>query len=161
MKPKNISQRSILVIVPMVLFLVLTFVIVLFVYQLPMGPRLETASLVTNGAMSSNKSDVLYAPAADAVCGETGVWNVLVLGSDAADLYYPEGSDLTRVVRVDFPNKQVSIYAFSRDLWVDTSNLGFTNPEINATKLGLVYRAAIPYWQKLYAADERRLTTKR
>jgi LCP family protein required for cell wall assembly len=80
--------------------------------------------------------------AANEVCGETAVWNVLVLGSDAADLYYPQGSDLTRIVRVDFPNKQVSMFAFTRDLWVDTLNLGFTNPTINATKLGLVYHEA-------------------
>ena len=74
------------------------------------------------------------------VCGETHVWNVLVVGSDAADLnYYPQGADLTRIVRVDFPNKKVSSFAFSRDLWVDTGKLNYKDPELDATKLGLVY----------------------
>jgi LCP family protein required for cell wall assembly len=77
-----------------------------------------------------------------AVCGETEVWNILVLGSDAADLYYPQGSDLTRAMRVDFPNKTVSIFAFSRDLWVDASSLGLHDPDINFTKLGMVFYEA-------------------
>jgi LCP family protein required for cell wall assembly len=76
------------------------------------------------------------------VCGESGVWNILVLGSDAADLYYPEGSDLTRVMRVDFPNKKVSIFAFTRDLWVDASGLGFQDPDITFTRLGMVFYEA-------------------
>jgi LCP family protein required for cell wall assembly len=75
-------------------------------------------------------------------CGETEVWNILVLGSDAADLYYPQGADLTRVVRVDFPNKKAAVYAFSRDLWVDVSSLDFTNPSITSIKLGMAFYEA-------------------
>jgi LCP family protein required for cell wall assembly len=91
-------------------------------------------------------SDQSIAPAATAarkvVCGENEAWNVLVLGSDAADLYYPQGSDLTRVLRVDFPNKEVSVFALSRDLLVDASELGFQNPDITTTRLGMVFYEA-------------------
>jgi LCP family protein required for cell wall assembly len=76
------------------------------------------------------------------VCGETAVLNVLVLGSDANDLWYPQGADLTRVVHVDFLNKTVSIFSFSRDLWVDASSLDFTNPDIESAKLGIIYNEA-------------------
>jgi len=73
------------------------------------------------------------------VCGETATWNILVIGSDLNETSPVRGSDLTRVMRVDFPNRKVSVYAFPRDLWVDTSGLGLTNPTINATRLGMVF----------------------
>jgi anionic cell wall polymer biosynthesis LytR-Cps2A-Psr (LCP) family protein len=34
------------------------------------------------------------------------------------------------------------MFAFSRDLWVDTTGLGLTNPTINATRLGMVFYEA-------------------
>jgi LCP family protein required for cell wall assembly len=92
--------------------------------------------------MPVQPASVASTTANQAVCGESGVWNILILGSDAADLYYPEGSDLTRVMRVDFPNKKVSIFAFTRDLWVDTSGLDFRDPDITNTKLGMVFYEA-------------------
>jgi LCP family protein required for cell wall assembly len=49
------------------------------------------------------------------------------------------GSDLTRILRADFPKRTAIIYAFPRELWVDTANLGLTNPTINATFLGQVF----------------------
>jgi LCP family protein required for cell wall assembly len=75
-------------------------------------------------------------------CGESSVWNVLVLGSDAADLRGEKGSDLTRMLRVDFPNKRVTVYAFPRQLWVDTAGMGLSNPTVNATQLGTVFYEA-------------------
>ncbi|HEY3312944.1 MAG TPA: LCP family protein [Anaerolineales bacterium] len=72
-------------------------------------------------------------------CGETGAWNILVLGSDLRETSRLRGSDLTRVMRVDFSNNRVIVYAFPRDLWVDTTGLGLTNPTINATQLGMVF----------------------
>lgn len=74
-----------------------------------------------------------------AVCGETAAWNVLILGSDLNETSPLRGSDLTRVMRVDFPNRKVIVYAFPRDLWVDTAGLGLTNPTINSTQLGMVF----------------------
>ena len=72
-------------------------------------------------------------------CGESGAWNVLVIGSDFADMRGPKGSDLTRMMKVDFSGNKVSIYSLSRDLWVDTTGVGLTNPNIDATRLGMVY----------------------
>ncbi|HEX2997786.1 MAG TPA: LCP family protein [Anaerolineales bacterium] len=72
-------------------------------------------------------------------CGETAIWNILILGSDAGDMRGEKGSDLTRMARVDFINKKVTIYSFSRDLWVDTTGLNLNYPMINATKLGRVF----------------------
>ncbi len=114
-------------------------------YRTPLGEALEVTS-VTNVIPVSGQVDSNPAgePALEQepVCGETAVWNVLVLGSDAADLRGDKGSDLTRVVRVDFPNKQVTMFAFSRDLWVDTAGLGLTNPTIDAAQLGMVFYEA-------------------
>jgi hypothetical protein len=76
------------------------------------------------------------------VCGENEAWNILVLGSDASESFGTPGSDLTRVLRVDFPNKKVAIFAFSRDLLVDASALGFQDPDITITKLGMVFYEA-------------------
>lgn len=100
-------------------------------YQSPLGPALE-----------SSLPSSIPAVAQAEVCGESAVWNVLVLGSDAADLRDPKGSDLTRMLRVDFPNKSVIMYSFPRDLWVETTGLGLTNPTINATRLGMVFYEA-------------------
>ena len=115
-------------------------------YQKPLGSALNISSRSAPVATPTTAAVIPVAPAPTntpvGVCGETAVWNVLVLGSDAADLYYPQGSDLTRVVRVDFQNKKVSIYSFSRDLWMDTSDLGLTNPSIESAKLGMVFYEA-------------------
>ena len=78
-------------------------------------------------------------PAQTAGCGETGAWNVLILGSDYSEMRGPKGSDLTRMLHADFTNKRVVVYAFSRDLWVDTTGLGLTSPNIDATRLGMVF----------------------
>jgi LCP family protein required for cell wall assembly len=98
----------------------------------PIPAASPTANLPTNTAVS---------PAVDVseVCGETGAWNVLILGSDASELRGPKGSDLTRAARIDFSNKKVVIYAFTRDLWVTTTSVGFTNPAINMDRLGQIF----------------------
>jgi len=83
--------------------------------------------------------ELIFAPAQGETCGETGGWNVLILGSDYAELRGKKGSDFTRMVHADFTNKRVAAYAFSRDLWVDTAGLGLINPTVNATQLGMVF----------------------
>lgn len=105
-------------------------------YQQPLGIALQG---------NATPISVTFAPLVNtttAVCGETTAWNVLVLGSDAGEQRGEKGSDLTRMLRVDFPNKQVTVYAFSRGLWVDTTGLGLTNPAIDAAKLGTVFYEA-------------------
>lgn len=145
-QPKKKSNLALVLLTILVILMVPLGVIVWRLYTQPMGPGLETASPTDTTAPQSQSTDTLTPPAPTAttveVCGETGIWNVLVLGSDAADLYYPQGSDLIRVVRVDFPNRAVTVFSFSRDLWVDTASLGLTNPAVNATRLGMVYHEA-------------------
>jgi LCP family protein required for cell wall assembly len=87
------------------------------------------------------------------VCGETTPWNILVLGSDAGDLRGEKGSDLTRILRVDFPNRKVTVFAFPRDLWVDTTGLGLTDPTVDATRLGNVFYEARSRSTKTNAKD--------
>lgn len=111
-------------------------------YQTPLGPALESAAPTKSLAGTQNLIGRIMSVAQDKVCDETAAWNVLVLGSDAADLRGEKGSDFTRMIRVDFPNKKVTIFAFSRDLWVDTTGLGLMNPTINATQLGEVFYQA-------------------
>jgi LCP family protein required for cell wall assembly len=108
-------------------------------YRAPLGPALDVPG-PTAAVVEVQANQI---PAAQpAVCGEKEAWNLLVLGSDAADLMEPKGSDLTRMVRADFPNKKVTIFAFPRDLWVDTAGLGLTNPDIAAIQLGQVFYEA-------------------
>ena len=119
-------------------------------YHAPLGPALVPTAIPTDA--DPVQAQIILTPNPEptpipvveqaGVCGETAVWNVLVLGSDAADLRPPKGSDLTRMLRVDFPNRRVTMFAFSRDLWVDTTGLGLTNPTINATRLGMVFYEA-------------------
>ena len=49
------------------------------------------------------------------------------------------GDAVTRAARIDFSNKKVVIYAFTRDLWVTTTSVGFTNPLITTDRLGQVF----------------------
>jgi len=110
-------------------------------YRAPLGPALPatpTPMLVSNQAAATT----VPTQAQPGVCDETTAWNILILGSDAADLREPKGSDLTRILRVDFPNRKVIMYTFPRRLWVDTAGLGLTNPTVDATQLGTVYYEA-------------------
>jgi LCP family protein required for cell wall assembly len=110
-------------------------------YHSPLGPELPatpTPILISNQVASTT----MPIQAQPEVCGETTAWNILVLGSDAGELLNDKGSDLTRVVRVDFPNKKVTVYAFPRDLWVDTAGLGLDRPTISSTQLGMVFYEA-------------------
>jgi LCP family protein required for cell wall assembly len=108
-------------------------------YRAPLGAALEsnTAAVLPQSEQPAQPEFVQTD-----VCGETGAWNVLVLGSDAAELRGPKGSDLTRMLHVDFANKKVTVYAFPRQLWVDTSGLGLTNPTVDAAQLGEVFYEA-------------------
>lgn len=114
-------------------------------YQTPMGPSLDTN---TPTPMPIKAEENLPTPTAipvsnqTLVCGESAVWNILVLGSNTNDLMGNKGTDLIRMMHVDFPNKKVAIYAFPYDLWVDTNGLGLTDPAVNATQLGKVFYEA-------------------
>ena len=135
MKIKNMAGMVLLGLVILVAFVVTVWSV--RAYRQPLGPALQGDQATPTVVANTQAADVQAA-----VCGETSAWNVLILGSDAADLRGVKGSDLTRMLRVDFPNKKVTIFAFSRDLWVDTTGLGLTNPTIDATQLGAVFYEA-------------------
>ena len=75
-------------------------------YRAPLGPALQPTPIPTTIPV---QGQIILTPNPEptpipitvvdpaAVCGESTVWNVLVLGSDAADLRPPKGSDLTRM----------------------------------------------------------------
>lgn len=101
-------------------------------YQQPLGPELDSDVPIETPTTIEQTT----------VCGESVVWNLLVLGSDTVVMRGDRGSDLTRMMRVDFPNKKVTVYTFPRNLWVNTTGLGLTNPTIEATELGTVFYEA-------------------
>jgi LCP family protein required for cell wall assembly len=140
-------------------------------YQQPLGPTLDGDSALGTMVADSLVEEATATPipatptaiqtsAPAEVCGETSSWNLLVLGSDVVVMRGDKGSDFTRMMKVDFPNRQVTIYAFARDLWVNTSSLGLYYPTVNATELGTVfyegYRRSPSYNQReamVYATD--------
>ncbi len=81
-------------------------------------------------------------PTENKVCGQSGAMTILIIGSDAGDLRGRPGADLTRLTRVNFSDKKVSMFAFPRDLWVDARGLGFENPLITETTMGEIYYEA-------------------
>ncbi|MEI6289977.1 MAG: LCP family protein [Chloroflexota bacterium] len=86
-------------------------------------------------------------------CSGSGSMNILVIGSDYAELKGEKGSDLTRIVRVDFDNKKAAIFSFSRDLLVDTTGLGLVNPVVNSSRLGMVFYEGRIRSPQLLASD--------
>jgi LCP family protein required for cell wall assembly len=126
-------------------------------YRRGLGPALEPVAptatpaadlvvVVTTPTFTSTPPPVVVSTAAPlgpaVVCGESTAWNLLILGADTVALRGNRGADLTRVIRLDFPNRKVTVYAFSRDLWVNTSGMGLNNPTLDATELGTVFYEA-------------------
>lgn len=112
-------------------------VIVVKAYRSPLGPGLEAAAPIKSQPDTTAPN---LQPAV--VCGESTAWNVLVLGTDSGEVRGEKGSDLTRILRVDFPNRKVTMYTFPRRLWVDTAGLGLTNPTVDAAQLGTIFYEA-------------------
>ena len=140
MKPKNIAVIVLFGAVVVAIFGLTVFVVK--AYRSPLGPALSVATS-TLLPVEGIQVGLTAAPIVDqSVCGETAAWNILVLGSDAGEMRGDKGTDLTRMLRVDFLNRRVTIYTFPRDLWVDTAGLGLTNPAVDATQLGTVFYEA-------------------
>jgi LCP family protein required for cell wall assembly len=139
MNPK--SNSGIFVLVLVVLAILSMSVIAVKAYRSPLGPALPATP---TPIMANNEVAATVAPAQQPanICGETTVWNLLILGSDVAYMRGEKGSDFVRLLRVDFPNRRVTIFAFPRNLWVDAAGLGLMNPTVNATQLGTVFYEA-------------------
>ncbi|HLO17787.1 MAG TPA: LCP family protein [Anaerolineales bacterium] len=115
-------------------------------YYSPLGDGLQMPTVAVGTSdmqvIPTATAITIAALAQESVCGESGVWNVLVLGTDSVEMRGNPGADFVRMMRVDFPNRQVTLFAFPPDLWVDTSTLGLTNPTIQSTYLGMVFHEA-------------------
>jgi len=111
-------------------------------YRSPLGDELQMNSPTMTPVTNQVVSTAIPINSQETVCGESAVWNVLVLGSDAGEMRGNKGTDLIRMMRVDFPNRRVTIFAFPPNLWVDTNGLGLTDPTIQATNLSMVFYEA-------------------
>lgn len=134
MKPKDIATIVLFGFVVLAIFGLTVFAVK--AYHAPLGPVLQVVT-PTSIVMPTESH-----PVDQSVCGETAAWNILVLGSDVGEPRGAKGSDLTRMLHVDFLNRRVTMYTFPRQLWVDTAGLGLTNPAIDATQLGTVFYEA-------------------
>jgi LCP family protein required for cell wall assembly len=88
--------------------------------------------------------EVWPTPAPRPICGGPGRLLVLLVGADNREGYVYGLADAIRVVRVDFVEPSVSVFAFPRDLWVTIPGLegrGITHGKINqAYFYGNAYR---------------------
>lgn len=71
-------------------------------------------------------------------CGQTGAMTILMVGHDDNYWVYPAGADSVRLVKVDFDQKKVTLFAFPRDLLVNTPSLT-AKYNVSTSKLGTVY----------------------
>lgn len=62
-------------------------------------------------------------PSTAKTCGASGSLTVLVIGRDEHYWQPPYGADAVRVVKIDYSNKSVHVFAFPRDLLVQTPSL--------------------------------------
>lgn len=138
----------------MLVGMVVLVIYVINLYRQPLGQQLTLIPRATTSIPSGSEGAAISMAqtitplvgitdsATYEVCGQSGALILLVIGSDAADLRGQPGSDLTRLIRVDFSRKEVNIFALPRDLWVDVNGLGFQNPMITDTTLGQAYYIA-------------------
>ena len=70
-------------------------------------------------------------------------------------MFYPQGLEYDPVMRGRFPNRHIAMFClFHRDLWVQVSDLGFTDPDIEATMLGMAfYEARLRSTQTRYVQE--------
>ena len=118
-------------------------------YKSPLGPSLkltvkEESQIIQDVKTADALEEILVQ---DENCGNTGSMTLLVLGVDNPFGDVPKGADLIRLVKVDFRQKEITIVAIPRDLWVTTGELA--EHGIEEERLGLTY-----YYGKLYSDDD-------
>ncbi|HEY9087378.1 MAG TPA: LCP family protein [Anaerolineaceae bacterium] len=77
-------------------------------------------------------------PAQKTTCGSSGSQIVLAIGRDQTFWEPPYGADAIRVVKVDYSNKKITVFAFPRDLFVKTPSLEATYG-VKEFRLGELY----------------------
>lgn len=75
-------------------------------------------------------------------CGMSGSMTLLSIGRDAHYWETPHGADAIRLVRVDFSRREVAIFAFPRDLQLQTGDL-IESYGVETARLGQVYLAVL------------------
>ncbi len=96
-------------------------------YRAPLAQPLSLAIAATDvptaPAADQPTPPPTVVPAAGKTCGTSGSMNILVIGRDEYFWEPPYGADAIRVVKVDFSQKRVAVFAFPRDLLVQTQHL--------------------------------------
>lgn len=115
--------------------------------------RAYTTPLAPPLSLQGAQATATTAPQAQTVCGESGTMMVMILGSDQREQYWPPGADLTRVMKVDFSNKKITVYAFPRDLWADVKSLNFANPDVKESTIGKTFWEAHKRTQTTYERE--------
>jgi LCP family protein required for cell wall assembly len=98
--------------------------------------NLPSVTPLSNTTVSSSVASPTT-PAIANVCGGSGSIMMMVLARDENYWMYPFGVDLIRLLKVDFDQKKISVFALPRDLLVNTPHL--TKYQITQSNLGLVY----------------------
>ena len=118
---------------------------ILFTWKKPINPALdlpteiptavvsETPELAAGESLTSEPSST---PTIEPVCGAPPTINVLISGV-ASNSYLYGLADAVRVARIDFQQKNVTVLALPRDLWVEIP--GLENRGITAGKLNQAY----------------------
>lgn len=112
-------------------------------YRAPLAEPLTIImqATATSSSPSVATPEATAAPAADTskkVCGLSKTMDILVIGRDEFRWEKPYGADAIRMVRLDFDNRKVTVFAFQRDLLMDTPNLK-KDFNVETYKLGEAY----------------------
>jgi anionic cell wall polymer biosynthesis LytR-Cps2A-Psr (LCP) family protein len=108
------------------------------VSTLPAQEEISIPPMGGNPTAAVSSSQSATPPAVN--CGQSGSWNILILGVDSPILPGPNGPLDIRVGKVDFSRKSAAVFSFPRDLWLPIRGLegfGFTQ-----TRLGEAYLIA-------------------
>jgi polyisoprenyl-teichoic acid--peptidoglycan teichoic acid transferase len=121
----------------LVISLVFTVVWGIFAaYQRPLGQPLAISQAQPTSVVLAAKPEAKPQQPKE-VCGQTGKMKLLVIGSDRTAGVAPYGADGVRLIQVDYPNRKVTIAAFTRDLEVRIK--GLTDKKVTRAPLGLAY----------------------
>lgn len=92
-------------------------------FRAPLAEPLNVALAPTStGAPAATAAPAVNASSAK-TCGLSGTMTVLMIGRDEHFWNPPYGADAIRMIKVDFSNKKVDVFAFQRDLKLDTPSL--------------------------------------
>lgn len=112
-------------------------------YRAPLAEPLTLVvqSTATTAAPPAPSPEATAAPAVGTtkpICGMKGTLNILVIGRDEHRWEKPFGADAVRMVKLDFDNRKVTVFAFQRDLLLNTPGLK-KDFKVETYKLGEAY----------------------